>query len=231
MSNKKYGFTGVTKVNSYGVKLRQIYHLTSKQEGGWIETEYNLSHEGSCWVDLGGEVWGNGRDYAGGIVPDYSKHLITRVQGDVIVGNNCRVFGGAQISGEYTLVSRGGPPTCLRGPEVNLCSGWGDILGSCSMSPVIIGGFCYRILICDDLVAVGCKAKTLADWLKIDPLTEFEKLREHRFYNQMRGVIKRAAVQHQRNVRKNKAQYYEGVWEEHMEIKSEQQPVKSEGDN
>ena len=55
---KKYEFTGDTKQHK-GLTLRRIralrdidrYCVKKGDLGGWIETEDNLSHDGSGWVD------------------------------------------------------------------------------------------------------------------------------------------------------------------------------------
>ena len=52
MSEKKYEFTGETKVNDDGVTLHRIralrdtWYCKKGDLGGWIEKEENLSHEG-----------------------------------------------------------------------------------------------------------------------------------------------------------------------------------------
>ena len=49
--------------------------------GGWVESEKNLSHEGTCWVREDGIVSGN-----------------ATVTGDAVVGGAAHVFGNAKIS-------------------------------------------------------------------------------------------------------------------------------------
>lgn len=66
MSNK-YEFTGETITIEDGIVLRQIRALRSfggvaaGEVGGYIESEYNLSHEGMCWVHGGSVVYGDAR--------------------------------------------------------------------------------------------------------------------------------------------------------------------------
>lgn len=85
--NKKYEFTGET-LELYGITLHRIravkdFELMDGSKvhagdlGGWIETEDNLSHDGSAWV----------ADSA-------------RVAGDARVGGNARVYGNAQVYGD-----------------------------------------------------------------------------------------------------------------------------------
>ena len=60
---KKYEFTGETKEIVGGRRLHRIralvdigkYGVKEGDEGGWIEKEENLSHDGECWVF--GNAW------------------------------------------------------------------------------------------------------------------------------------------------------------------------------
>ena len=66
MKMKKYEFTGEVKVE-FGHTLNRIRLLVDLPSfrkgsiGGWIESEKNLSHEGSCWVSGNGRVFENGQ--------------------------------------------------------------------------------------------------------------------------------------------------------------------------
>ena len=96
---KKYEFTGETKVE-YGVKLDRIRLLIDLpgfkkgSVGGWIEKEFNLSHEGNCWVSGNGRVSENGLVSGNGRVSENSW-----VSGNGQVFGNARVFGDSQVSG------------------------------------------------------------------------------------------------------------------------------------
>ena len=76
---KKYEFTGKTMIHE-GHTLRQIKALHDFGDikagdlGGWIESNYNLSQDGNCWIDCESKVFGNAR-----------------------VDNNLQIFGGAEI--------------------------------------------------------------------------------------------------------------------------------------
>jgi hypothetical protein len=57
-TQKKYVLTGETK--SYtGHTLHRIRRISGGQIGGWIESEKNLSHEGTCWVHDDAQVSGD----------------------------------------------------------------------------------------------------------------------------------------------------------------------------
>ena len=61
-AQKKYEFTGETKEEA-GRTLHRIRRLSDRALGGWIESEKNLSHEGSCWVYGDAQVYGDARVY------------------------------------------------------------------------------------------------------------------------------------------------------------------------
>lgn len=83
---RKYTFTGETCVYKKHT-LRRIKRLSDGVVGGWIETEYNLSQEGDCWVGDDAKVF----DQA-------------RVRDDAKVFDRACVFGCARIAGNaYVL--------------------------------------------------------------------------------------------------------------------------------
>lgn len=136
MSNegKKYEFTGETRELIYSsdgtlnlggtVLLHRIRALRDIEnifvfeydEGGWIESEDNLSQEGDCWVGNDACVFGNAvvRDNANvdcwaivkgnavicdnGSVSDNAK-----VGGDAVVSENASVTGDARVYANVTL--------------------------------------------------------------------------------------------------------------------------------
>jgi NDP-sugar pyrophosphorylase family protein len=113
--SKKYKLTKTTKqVN--GKTLYQIKALTSFSDvkkgdlGGWIEKEYNLSHEGNCWVynnacvydsaRVSGNalVFGNVLIYGNARVCDRAQICNdARVYGDAFIFDSARVYGNARV--------------------------------------------------------------------------------------------------------------------------------------
>ena len=86
---KKYEFTG--EVNMFlGKELHRIRacvsfgNVAKGDEGGWIEKEENLSHDGNAWV------YGNARVY-----------------GNAWVDGNARVYGNARVDGNTRLLTIG----------------------------------------------------------------------------------------------------------------------------
>ena len=62
--------------------------------GGWVESEENLSHEGTCWV------YGHARVY-----DDAQVHGHARVFGDARVYGHALVHGHARVSGCEDVIS------------------------------------------------------------------------------------------------------------------------------
>ena len=83
----KYKLTENT-IQHDGRTLYQIQRLSNGELGGYIESEKNLSQEGSCWVSGNAVVCGNAR------VSSYAQ-----VYGYVWVSGNAKVSGNAQVYG------------------------------------------------------------------------------------------------------------------------------------
>lgn len=95
----KYEFTGETYMNPDGVILQRIVSLKDLENGirvgqlgGFIESEDNLSHQGSCWVGDDATVWGNAK------VSQFAQ-----VYGDAEVRDDCLVLGFAHVYGNVTI--------------------------------------------------------------------------------------------------------------------------------
>ena len=94
---KKYEFTGETK-DFNGVILHRIRAIKdfgivkAGGLGGWIEKEYNLSHEGNCWV------YGDARVYG-----DAKVSGNARVSGGACVYGNAQVYGDAIVCQEMYI--------------------------------------------------------------------------------------------------------------------------------
>jgi len=66
--------------------LRSFGGVRSGELGGYVESDYNLSHDGDCWVSGDAKVYGN-----------------ARVSGDSRVSGDARIFGTSYISGEVCI--------------------------------------------------------------------------------------------------------------------------------
>lgn len=101
--------------NRGGVKVRQIRALVDIPEqdvyagelGGFIESEENLSHEGTCWVGNKAMVYGNARIYENACVQD---RVVVRgsakVHGDVTIQGHAFIEDTADVSGTGILEYR-----------------------------------------------------------------------------------------------------------------------------
>ena len=103
MSDRKYEFTGVK--NNNGLKqiraVKFFGNIVSGQIGGWIQSEYNLSHDGDSWVDGDAQVYGDAWVYGNAQV--FGKARVTgnaQVYGDAWVYGDARVTGNAQVYGD-----------------------------------------------------------------------------------------------------------------------------------
>jgi hypothetical protein len=97
---KKYEFTGEI-LSMDGRTLRRIRRISDGLSGGYIETEDNLSQDGSCFIYNEALVYGDARVcgearvYGGARV--YGE---AQVFGDARVCGEARVYGGARVYGD-----------------------------------------------------------------------------------------------------------------------------------
>lgn len=95
---KKYEFTGETMYQD-GVTVRRIravrklgFGTSCGAEGGWIETEENLSHDGRAWISDNAIARGKSRVEGNAIVSDEAI-----IKGSAIVKDNAQVSGNAVV--------------------------------------------------------------------------------------------------------------------------------------
>lgn len=105
---RKYEFTGETKEVD-GCTLHRIRAVRDIDRfldravgegaiGGWIGSESNLSHDGSCWVEDEACVYGCAKVFGDARVCGDAK-----VCGYALVGDRAKVFGEAFVSGSSEL--------------------------------------------------------------------------------------------------------------------------------
>ena len=96
---RKYEFTGETKeINGRTlhriVAVRSFGHVKKGIQGGWIEKERNLSHEGNCWV------------YNEAMVSQYAKVSDNaKVRDGAVVYGMAQVYGYSQVHGMAQIYS------------------------------------------------------------------------------------------------------------------------------
>lgn len=86
--------------------LRDFGYVKKGAKGGYVESEDNLSHDGSCWIYDNARVFGNARIYDNAEVFDYAEVCHTaevydnaEVTGTSEVYDNARVCDYARICG------------------------------------------------------------------------------------------------------------------------------------
>ena len=96
--SKSYDFTGETKTHN-GHILHRIRRRSDRKLGGWIESEQNLSHSDSCWVDDNAMVYGNAM-----VGENARVYGNAEICDRVIVKDSAKVYGNAKISGRTTIL-------------------------------------------------------------------------------------------------------------------------------
>lgn len=96
---KKYKLTEETKI-AYGRTLHRIEALRdfgdvkAGEKGGWIESEYNLSHDGTCWVGYGSRVLEMAK-----VLDDAKVYRFALVYGEAEISDNAQVYEFSKVHG------------------------------------------------------------------------------------------------------------------------------------
>ena len=106
---KKYEFTGEVKTEDF-IELKRIRLLIDipgfqkGDLGGWIEEEYNLSHDGNCWITENAKVFRNAIIRDNAVIFDNSiisngveVHHNAIVSGNSIIKNYSTISGNAVV--------------------------------------------------------------------------------------------------------------------------------------
>jgi hypothetical protein len=121
----KYGFTGRTKKINGEIEVFQIRRLSDGRLGGWIESEDNLSQEGTCWISEGVVVL----DFAAvtgdaQVLGQIQLLGHARVEGSATIDGSAAIGGSSVVIGEFDIEDRLQP--VVEAPVVdkpNLCDG------------------------------------------------------------------------------------------------------------
>ena len=91
LTEESISFNGRTL---YRIESIRDFGLIKKgQKGGFIESEYNLSHEGDSWVYDDAKVYGNAEVFGN-----------ANVSGNAMVSGNAKVSGNAYIIGDNDYI-------------------------------------------------------------------------------------------------------------------------------
>lgn len=102
--NKKYVLTGETMEHN-GHTLHRIkavkdftyfkfFHVHAGDNGGWVESEYNLSQEGECWIGKNAKVYEDAKVKDNAIIRDHAE-----VYGRAVVCDYARITNQAKVYG------------------------------------------------------------------------------------------------------------------------------------
>ena len=106
---KKYELTQTTKnfvhmaqeITLYQIRALKSFENIKKGElGGWVESEENLSQEGTSWVSENGKIFGHAEVY--GRAKVFGDAIISghaKVYEDAMVYDNAHVYGDALLLG------------------------------------------------------------------------------------------------------------------------------------
>ena len=104
MQNKKYRIDYTQKIEEFGrtlyriVALADFGNVATGDQGGYIESESNLSQYGNAWVYDNARVYGNAKVYGNARVYDNAKvYDNARVYGNAIVYDNAEVYDNAKV--------------------------------------------------------------------------------------------------------------------------------------
>lgn len=74
--------------------LKDFGNVNKGDKGGYVESEYNLSQEGDCWIFDNAKVYGYAEVYNNAFVYDNAL-----VFGNAYVSDNAEVYGNAKVFG------------------------------------------------------------------------------------------------------------------------------------
>lgn len=185
---KKYIMVEEEHINHRDRKLYRIrairnFGTVKKGDlGGYIEDQYNLGHEGDCWIYDKAKVWGNAE--VRGNVSIYDRVELydnAGVHDDAVIYDDVKIYGRAKI---YDKVLVGGDARIY---DSAIVMGYTDIRGAAMIygmariegrtrifgedictSPVFRMPVLPRdpITVTDKYVYIGCEQHTLVHWLK-----------------------------------------------------------------
>jgi hypothetical protein len=175
---RKYEFTGEEK-QIFDRTLKRVRRISDGLVGGWIEKEYNLSHDGNCFIFDNACVYGDARVFgAARVFGDACVYDNAYVYDDGLVFGNARVFGYACVFGKARVCDNASvyDNACVYG-DASVCDNarvsgkarvydnacvFGDML--CTESVMYANLYRYIITCSDSHISVGCQVHTFEVW-------------------------------------------------------------------
>lgn len=215
----KYCLTSESK-NMYGIRMFRIQAkktfechgiaVFAGELGGWVESENNLSQDGSCWIFdnatayeqsvVSGNAMMTGNSQAYGhssvsensVLTDRSK-IFERasIYGNAeMTGDTC-AFGQAEIFGSALLIERAKASGNAWVYKDAICGGNANLTSKVTETPVVIQGLRYIVTIMDDSMSVDCMSHTFEEWRNIDKreLLRWDGKEALRFYEKYHSLI------------------------------------------
>jgi hypothetical protein len=166
----KYELTSTTREWA-GRTLYQVAYADGTL-GGFIESEKNLSQEGSCRVYGNALVWDNARVVGDAQVSGAARVFgDAKVSGDAWVYGNAKVYGAARVFGDALVWdnARVSGNALVYGDAQVFGNAWvsGNALVSLPSDCICLTGFQYIITCLPKGAQIGCQFKTYAAWLKV----------------------------------------------------------------
>lgn len=188
--------------------------------GGWVESPYNLSRYGDCWIYDDAIV----REKA--IISDNAKIKdqamifgLAEISGDAIICdtvqvkdrskvfdkaqmygssrcyNKAEIFGNAKINDQARVFKEA---WVYDDAEVN---GQAYVSGKCTKTPIVLMGLPYTVTIMDEEISFDCEIRTHQQWLDIstEELFIIDKIKAVRFYRKYSEMISGISEIHQKN--------------------------------
>ena len=161
MQNKKYRIDYTQKIEEFGRILYRIVALadfgivTTGDQGGYIESEKNLSQSGNAWVFDNARVSGNARVCGNAWVYGNAE-----VYGNAWVCGNARVCDNARVCGNAWAYGN------ARVYDNAWVCGNAEVYGNAEVAKfcITVRTSKYYCTISDKHMAIGCKNYTFSEW-------------------------------------------------------------------
>jgi hypothetical protein len=139
--------------------IRNFPLASAGEVGGFIEHEWNLSHQGNCWVLGDAAVYGQARVQEDAVIMDRAAvYENAKVRGNSCVGGRAKVYGDAVVLDWGNVFSEA---------EVHglaFVDGQGSVTSKCTGPIVTISGLTYKLTFTDNHLRAGCKDYTFEEW-------------------------------------------------------------------
>lgn len=166
--------------------LRDFGDVKCNDNGGFVESEANLSQSGNCWVYHNAMVYGKAIiDGNAKIKENASIYGNAKVSDSAIVAGNSSVFqnafvydesvidglssvyGNAQVFGKVQIIgqSKVHDDAWVYGDLV--ISGYANITRKVTLQPIVLTGFTYDVTIMDEHISIDCQTRTFDEWRNV----------------------------------------------------------------